>query len=245
MRCSNFVRHSAMLQARERGHVEGLNLWRIAIGRAVGTGVAVETTAGSARRAVLPTHMRQTGLVRETIRRISVDRTGFQTRFVDTCIAKVNHFASFPKRNLVLEQQRAAIGVPEPVLRMHENAERRRFQTLRPHRPLLERQIWPVGRRHGARAEFLRHCADHFARPCIERIGNSPRLAFPPAQEMRPRRSARLPHEQHGSGGSAGETGRCLLTACEIEAAAQDEAVGGQGLVNAFITRSGTRAIAT
>jgi hypothetical protein len=64
--------------------MKGLKLWRIAVVGTIGTGVAVKTAAGAARRAALPTHMRQTSFIRETIRRIRVDGTGFQARFVDT-----------------------------------------------------------------------------------------------------------------------------------------------------------------
>jgi hypothetical protein len=106
--------------------VKGLNLRRIAIGYAIGTGVAVEAAAAAAWRAVCATHVRETRLINETIQRIGVDRTGFQARFFDTCIAKVNRLARFLKRDLVFEQQRAAIGMPESVFRVHEDAERRR-----------------------------------------------------------------------------------------------------------------------
>ena len=109
---------------------------------------------GKARRRARA-HAPRQALIGKAVCRIGVDRTGFQARFFDTCVAKVNRLARFLKRDLVLEQQRAAIGVPEPIVRMHEDAERRRLQPFGPHRPLLERQIGPVGRRNGARTECL------------------------------------------------------------------------------------------
>jgi hypothetical protein len=78
------------LLACERGHVEGLLVGRIAVFRSVGTGVAVEAAAVAARRAVAAADMRQAGFVGEYGFGMSADRTGFQARFSDTCVAEMN-----------------------------------------------------------------------------------------------------------------------------------------------------------
>ena len=123
-----------------------------------------------------------------------------------------------------LEQQRATVGVPETVLRVHKDAERRRPQPLGAHRPLLEREIWFVGGRDSAGAEFFRDLADDFARPGVEGIFQAGRLGFAPAQEVRPWRWACLADEEDGPGGSAGGTNGRIFRV-KIEAAAQDETV--------------------
>jgi len=178
--------------------------------------------------------MRQTVLIGEPGCSIGIDRAEFHARFSDTCIAKMTRFASLLNRNLNVEKQRPAIGVPEAVFGMHENAERRWLQPLRPHRPLLERQPRPVRWRHGARAEVSRHLPDHFARPGVERIFLVSRLLFPPAQEMRPGVRPRLPHQQNRPGRRARRAGRRAFVATENEIAARDETMPGQRGGNAF-----------
>ena len=66
--------------------------------------------------------------------------------------------------------QRAPISVPETVDGMNEDAERRRGQPLRPHRPLLERHVGRIGGIERRRPKHFCDGADDCLRPDIERI---------------------------------------------------------------------------
>src|SRR4051812_43010082 len=90
---------------------------------------------------------------------------------------------------------------------MHQYAERRRPQPFGARRPLLERQVWAVGRRDRARAELFGHRADDLAGPAVEGILEVFRLALAPFQEMRPWRRAGLADQQHGCREIAGGAG--------------------------------------
>src|SRR5438105_8601644 len=113
----DFVLTASILQLSKGRHVKGLHLRRIAIIRAVRTCIAVETAAGPAGLAARSSHMAKAGLVGKTQLGIGIDRTGFHAGFVSACVAEVNRFVRFGEDNL-FEQKRAAIGMPEPVLRM-------------------------------------------------------------------------------------------------------------------------------
>ncbi len=140
----------------------------------------------------------------------------------------MNLFARRLNRNLNIEKQGSAIGVPNPVFGMHEYSERRRLKAFSTHRPLLERQPGPIGWRDCASAETTSHVTDDCPRPGVERVGKAFRLRSPPAQEMRPGRITGLSDEQDGLRGHARSGGRRLLVRSEAEAAAQDQAMLGE-----------------
>ena len=70
---------------------------RIAVGRTVRTGIAVETAAAHAGAACSRVHMREAGRVVESSGRVGVDRAGIQARFSDTCVAKMHRFINLGK----------------------------------------------------------------------------------------------------------------------------------------------------
>ncbi len=98
----------------------------------------------------------------------------------------MNRLAKWRHRNFGVEQQRAAIGVPEAEFRVHENAKGRRPQPFGAHRPLLERQIGPVIGRNRPRPDLFGDRPDHLTRPCVERVFQISALLPPPGQEVRP-----------------------------------------------------------
>ncbi len=70
--------------------------------------------------------------------------------------------------------QRRAVSVPQPMLGMNEDPQRRREHCLRPLRPALERPIGrPAERIDRRRAGRSRKIVDHTPRPAIERIGST------------------------------------------------------------------------
>ena len=56
--------------------------------------------------------------------RMGGDRTGFQAGFSGACVAEMMLLAKRGNRQFVLEEQRRPVGVPKPVVGVHENAER-------------------------------------------------------------------------------------------------------------------------
>ena len=92
--------------------MKGLHLRRIAIATAIRAGIAVEAATASARLAMGASNMAEAGSMGKALPGIGIDRTGFQAGFIDTCVAKMNRFMNLGGRNLVFEQQGAAIGMP-------------------------------------------------------------------------------------------------------------------------------------
>ena len=113
--------------ADEGPHMKSLNLGRIAVVRPVGTGVAIQASGFAAGCAGRAADMLKAGVVSEAARRMRIDRAGFHAGFPYTCIAKVNRFVRDLHRNLIIEQQCAAIAVPQAIFGVHEDTERRRF----------------------------------------------------------------------------------------------------------------------
>lgn len=140
--------------------------------------------------------------------------------------------ANFIRHVALAKNQRAAPGVPKSVLRVHQNAERRRAQAFSPHRPLLERQKWPVGRRCGEAAEFGCDCANDLARPCIEGIDQVYRLGLEPLPKMPPIARACISGQQDHAGRHARGTSWPAFARTKSEPAAQDEALQCETISN-------------
>ena len=119
--------------------------------------------------------------------------------------------------------------MPQPVLRMHQDAERRRPQPFGAHRPLLERQIRAVGRRNGARPEFFGHRADDMSAPAVERIFEAVRLPLAPvAGNAAMARCPAWPTSSTDFAGLPEGPGGAASLVAECKAAAQDEAMRRQ-----------------
>src|SRR5690606_1033369 len=166
--------------------MERLHLCRIAISPTMWACIAIEAAAFPASIAERAPHMRKTGTIVEALHRKGIDRAGIHARFSETCIAEMNRLLRHFDHNLMIEQERAAIGMPEPVFGMHENTQRRRLQPLGPHRPLLERQERPVAGPNGPCPETCGDRGNDLARPGIERIFLHFWPFALPAREMRP-----------------------------------------------------------
>src|SRR5690606_7204947 len=96
----------------------------IAVFDAVGARIPVQAAHGAARSATGAAHMRQAGTMSKSGLRIGIYRACFQARFSVTCIAKVNRNLRLGQRKLDIEKKCAAIGMPQSIFGMHEDAQR-------------------------------------------------------------------------------------------------------------------------
>lgn len=140
----------------------------------------------------------------------------------------MTRLARFSDIDSNLQQQGAAIGVPEPVDGMHEDAERRGLQPFGAHCPLLEGQIRPIGRRDGSCAVFPSNAVNDVAAPTVQRIVGISGLFLKPRLEIRPMRGPGMPDKHNRFGCPAGWSGRRMVAVIEVEAAAQDQAGGAE-----------------
>ena len=132
----------------------------------------------------------------------------------------MNRIGRKRKFDLMLEQQRAAIGVPQAEIRMHQNAERRRFQPLGASRPLLEGQPRLFEWVNGARTETSRNRIEDMPRPAIERIWGWFALLREPRRKIRPDAPAAMTDQYNAVRRLAGRSWRRGLVLREDETAA-------------------------
>ena len=151
-----------------------------------------------------------------------IDGTGRQAGLFGATLARM-----LGRTRRILYRKRktesASITVPEPELRMDEDAERRRLQTFGLHRPLLERLPGWIGREIGSGSELLGERPDQGLRPRVEGIGTV--MAFSPFRERRPARTADIA-EQYDGPGKCAVTQQRSLARSEIHHAADQDAVG-------------------
>ncbi len=206
--------------------MEGLDCSRIAVCSAMRTGIAIQAPFLAAVASPHAARESETPPIVEASFGIGLYRAGFETGLFGARVAEMNRFPDPVERQFDIEQQRAAIGVPEPIFRMHEDAERRRAQSFRAHRPLLERLKRPVRWRNGTRSASCRNRADDLPAPCIERIGRHGRLCVAPSLEMRPIACAGIADEDDRSCRPVRKRRRRLLRGGEIEAASNKKPMG-------------------
>ena len=116
-----------------------------------------------------------------------IRRTARKTWLVRTVITRMCVNRRRRSRQGMCEPKCAAISMPKAIFRMDENPQRRSFQLVGAHRPLLKRLPRRIGRKIGGRAKELRHGLDHYLRPCIERVlAATIKRSFAPALKRRP-----------------------------------------------------------
>lgn len=169
--------------SRKRRHVKpGLGV-AVAICATDRTCVTRQATAVHAHPASLRRfQMRSAVACSKSIGRKSLHRTGTQAGPVFATVARMMRPGDAPAFSarqirksrrlcrLCAKQDRAAISVPQPVFRMYQQSQRRRMETLRSHRPSLERLPRLVRRKHRFARQPRGNRPDDMPGPGIERI---------------------------------------------------------------------------
>lgn len=153
------------LDTRERSLVECLNRRGVAIRRSYRTGIAREAAAVAAILARSTAHMRHAGRISKISIGEGIDRTGIHAGFPVTCLAGMIHFLNGGEIQVVVEKQRAAISMPQPIFGMNEKSQRRLSKPLGARGPLLERSKWPVVGHRDPPTDLSRNIGDDTARP--------------------------------------------------------------------------------
>jgi hypothetical protein len=162
------------------------------------TGIARETARG---HAALPARFctEVTATVAERkLRWIDIDSADRTVGNTGLCFANVASVS--PEGDTATRGPRktdcTAIPMPEAVLRMNKDTERRRLQPFGSHCPLLERLPRWIGWEIGGAPEYVRQRANDLFRPCVERIGTV--ITLTPLREGGPDRTACIAEQQDG-----------------------------------------------
>jgi len=177
-------------------------LRRIAIVGSDRTGISRH--ASPRRAAGLPFHCFQVDAAGCNLKsgwQNSLRRTAGETGPIGTVVAGMRMLEARRRRQSLCETECSAISVPEAILRVDENAERRWSKSFSPHRPLLKRLPRWIGREIGGGAKGYRHRFDHGLRPRIERIfATAIGRAISPAPKRRPDRTSDISEQDNGFG---------------------------------------------
>jgi hypothetical protein len=148
------------------------------------------------------------------------DRAGAQARPFRAGVAGARARDERREREPLAERERAAVRMPEPMVGMDQDPERRGGHGLRALRPAQERRSRrTVARQQHARAERRRDLGEHARRPAIERIG----LVAARARERGPVRAADLSREHDGAGDAPVRERRHAIVGLGMERAARLE----------------------
>jgi hypothetical protein len=175
--------------------------------------------AGKAH-AVEPGWRRDVRTTRLDIVTVSRERrggTGGEAGSVRAGVAWACRLAAPSQRDRAVEDESRPIGVPEAVAAVDQDANGRRMDGLRPHRPALEGPIWrPIGGIDGARAKLGGERVHDRPEPSIERMISSLRCLL----EGCPHRSAGVADQEQRSCAFGHQ-----VPALPPEASAQDQSM--------------------
>ena len=214
--------------AQEGGQVEARLIGRVAVGAADGTGgpsQAADLEAGAAD-ARFEVGRRSDASSKRAFRKAPTGQVRRHGRSAqDRAWARPR--VAQAERHSLGEEQRAAVGVPEAVVGMDQQSQRRGVDGLGPLRPALERGMRrAVVRQHDRRVERRGDDRERARRPAVERIALRSGLARRSAARAtrRPARPTRAspPCAPPGSGGR-------LIVGIGMEAAARIEPLLAQG----------------
>lgn len=152
--------------------------------------------------------MAAAGLIAEPLLPDGRGRTGRHAGPVGAGIAGVR--AHGPRGHEIVgdgrEGKRTAIAMPEAVIRMDENAERRGPEPFGPHGPLLERLPGRIGGKEGGCTMGRGNRGNHRPGPVVQRFGRQ-RAPMPvaPATKESPEGASHMPYQQHHGRWPVGE----------------------------------------
>ena len=129
------------------------------------------------------------------------DRARCDTRFALTGIAEMIMLGCVRQINFVWQCNRTTIGMPQAIFRMHEDTERRRFQTFAICSPLLKRQIRLIPRIDRRPICGRRDIVNHVFRPLIEGVLKLIVVfLLAPRREVRPDTPPNIAHQHKNRG---------------------------------------------
>lgn len=159
----------------------------------------------------------------EAVNRVGINRTGSETRLGDTGVTGMWCGWRPGQPNFTIEQKRGPVGVPEPVSRVHQDAQRGGPQPFSTFRPLLEGKKGAIRRKDSAGAHAGGDMFHDVARPRVERMVALRRLQAP-LPEMPPHVAADISDEKQGADVIAPGYGDGFA-GCEVETAPQAKAM--------------------